>query len=178
MAVVSHKGSPWVNSDGLSINFGTAEATVAFGGHKVHYGRHCTEFSLRLANLATVASTNEMIIGDTVTIPSGALIEEIEVIVTEETAGVNANLDLGLVDQDRSTELDFNGLLAAADAFNGGTDLGTVTRYVVGTTEAGALVGTVLANTGLVTASADTADFTAGVLLIRIFWSVPLTADL
>lgn len=170
------------NADGLRQRYGVNEVTVQRGGeyNRLADGRHCVEVTLSLLALstaATAASGNEVIICDNVTIPNGAFIEELHVMVTKETTGSNANLDLGLVDQDRSTEIDFNGLLAAADAFNSGTDLGTWTQYVVGTTEAGALVGTQLTNTGLITASADTADWTAGVLKIRIFYSMPLSAD-
>lgn len=170
------------NADGLRQRYGVNEVTVSRAGEysRLADGRHCVEVTLNLLTLSgacTAASGNECIIADNCTIPNGAFIEELHVMVTKETAGTNANLDLGLVDQDRATEIDFNGLLAAADAFNGGTDLGTWTQYVVGTTEAGALIGTQLTNTGLITASPDTADWTAGVIKIRIFYSMPLTAD-
>lgn len=171
------------NADGLRQRYGVNEVTVQRGGEytRLSDGRHCVEVTLDLLALstaATAASGNEVIICDNVTIPNGAFIEEIIVMVTKETSGTNANLDLGLVDQDRTTEIDFNGLLAAADAFNGGTDLGSWTQYVLGTTEVGALMGTKITNTGLLTASADVADWTAGVLKIRIFYSTPLAADL
>jgi hypothetical protein len=171
------------NADGLRQRYGVNEATVQRGGEysRLSDGRHCVEVTLDLLALSTActaASGNECIICDNVTIPNGAFIEELVVVVTKETAGVNANLDLGLVDQDRSTEIDFNGFLAASDDWNAGTDLGTVTSFKVGSTEVGALVGTKITNTGLITASPDTADFTAGVLKIRIFYSTPLAADL
>jgi hypothetical protein len=176
MAVTSLKSTnTWTNSDGLKINYGQTEAVVNKGGEKVVGGRHWTEVVVNLVGLVTSGQT---IVSETVSIPAGALIEEVEVIVIKETAGVNSNLDLGLVDQDRSTEIDFNGLLAAADAFNAGTDLGLKTVFNVGTTEAGALIGTVLTNTGYICANADTAVFTAGVLLVRVYWSVPLSGDL
>lgn len=180
MAVVGKETSNvWLNNDGLLWKYGTAEATKQITGeYNVLGPRHMVEVTVDLDSLPTVASGDEQIQSDSVTIPNGAFIEEVEVLVTEETAGTNANLDLGLVDQDRSTEIDFNGLLAAADAFNGGTDLGTITRYTVGTTEVGALVGTKLTNTGLITASAETADFTAGVLKVRVFYYMPLASDL
>lgn len=178
MAVVDLNSDNWLNPDGLNVYFGKGEALETRGGElQLTGGNHVTEVIINLATLATVASGDEQIVADNVLIPNGAFIEKVEVFVSKETTGVNANLDLGLVDQDRSTELDFNGFLAAADAFNAGTDLGTVTEYVVGTTEAGALIGTRLTNTGIITASAETADFTAGVLRVRVFWWVPVTAD-
>ena len=177
MAVTGLKSNTWVNADGLLIAFGTSEATVTRGGEYDAPGRHWSEFDIDLSVLTT---SGQIILSDTSTIPNGAFIEQVDVIVSEEPtdASGTANLDLGLVDQDRSTELDFNGFLAAADAFNAGTDLGKVTSYTVGTTEAGALIGTKLTNTGLVCANADTAVFTDGVVKVRIYWFVPLAADL
>ncbi len=166
-----------MNSDGLMVWFGTSEATKGTGGQfSTAMGNlHLTEF--KDVALATVAaSTSPYILDDNVLIPNGARIEKVVVIVTTETAGANANLDLGLVDQDRSTQIDFNGLLAAADIFNAGTDVDGIYVYEplgqsAATTEAGALLGTVLTNTGLVTANYDTAAFSAGVVTIRIYWS-------
>lgn len=180
VAVVDLNTNEWVNSDGLLVKFGTdlARATRVGEYSDTASGRHCVEATIALATLPTVASTNVQILDDSVTIPNGAFIEEVTVLVTKETAGANANFNLGLVDQDRSTQIDFDGFLAAADAFNGGTDLGTLTQYVVGTTEAGVLIGTKITNTGLLVGWADTADFTAGVIKVRIYYSIPATADL
>ena len=178
MAVVELKTNTWLNGDGLLVQFPPGTGANTRAGEFSNDGRHWTEAIIDLTDLATVASGNEQIVGGHVTIPSGAFIEQVDVLVLTETAGTNANLDVGLVDQDRSTELDFNGFLAAADIFNAGTDLGLLTSYVVGSTEAGALIGTKLTNTGLITASADTADFTAGVVAVRIYWTMPLAADL
>lgn len=180
MAVVGKQTTGvYTNADGLYWRYGVNEGTAQITGEYNSFGpRHVAEVTIDLDSLPTVASGDKQIQSDTVTIPSGALIEELELITTEETAGTNANLDIGLVDQNRSTEIDFNGLLTAGDDFNGGTDLGKVYRYVVGTTDAGALVGTKLTNTGLITANAETADFTAGVLKVRIFYTIPLASDL
>lgn len=178
MAVTGLKSNSAINADGLFIPYGTSEVTVNRGGeYNVGGGLHWTEVMCKLSTLTTSGQT---ILSDNLTIPNGAFIEAIEVIVTKEPtdASGTANLDLGLVDQDRSTEIDFNGFLAAADAFNAGTDLGSKTVFNLGTTEAGALVGTKITNTGLIVANADTAVFTAGEVMIRIRWFVPLSADL
>lgn len=180
MAVVSLKNtSSWTNSDGLVTWFGTDEAVETRGGEfEMDGGEHVTEVLVNLAALPTAASGNEQIVAENVTIPNGAFIRMVSVFVVKEpTTSGSPNLDFGLVDQDRTTELDFNGLLAAADAFETGTDLGTYLEYVKGTTEAGALIGTRLTNTGILTCSADTADWTAGVLRLRVHWYVPTSAD-
>lgn len=181
MAVVDLNTNEWVNQDYLLVNFGTNRARAQRGGEysMLADGRHCVEVTINLATLPTAASGDEQIVADNVYIPNGAFIEQVDVLVTKEpTTSGSPNLDLGLVDQDRSTEIDFNGLIAAGDGWETGTDLGTLFTYVKGTTEAGALIGTKITNTGLITASADTADWTAGVIKCRIYYSMPLSADL
>jgi hypothetical protein len=170
-----------MNADNLFVRYGTNEATVQRGGDykRLADGQHIVSVIVDLATLPTAASGNEQIVAEGVLIPNGALISKIRVTVLEEpTTSGSPNLDFGLVDQDRSTEIDFNGFLAAADAFETGTDLGAVVEYVKGTTEAGALVGTVLTNTGLLTCSADTADWTDGTVRLDVEYYMPLTADL
>lgn len=183
MVAILPTSSIWQNSDGLRIKFGPAEAdrTGAYVGQFAGpgAGTMVTEADIDLATVA--ASTTPYILSPTVSIPNGAFIQSVTVEVLVETAGVNANLDIGLIDQDCATEIDFDGILAAADAFNGGTDIGTYTNYVRDsgglTTEGGALLGTVLTNTGLLTARYDTAAFTAGRLRIRILWYKPVVPN-
>lgn len=180
MAVVDKNTDEWINADGLLVKFGTDKARVERGGEfsELTGGRHCVEVTIPLTSLPTVASTNEQIQLDGVTIPNGALIEEIEVVATKAaTSGGSAVLDVGLVDQDRSTEIDFDGFLADFALANINT-VGEKNVLRVGSTSAGALVGTKLTNTGLITASADTADFTAGVVKVRIIFIMPHTDDL
>lgn len=184
MGVTSLKtSSSYTNADGLRVNLGIDEGTVTKAGeYTTTGGKRRTEVVLNLASLPVFNATDAVcIIAENVVIPAGAFIESIEVFTLKETAGSNANLDLGLVDQDRTTEIDFNGFLAAADIFNGGTDLGSLTSFAKTdgtlTTEAGALVGTRITNTGLICANNETASFTAGVLKITIVWHVPLTTD-
>lgn len=183
MAVVDLNTNEWVNADGLLVTFGTDRARAKRAGEysRLADGQHLVSCIIDLATLPTAASGNEQILDDSVTLPAGAFITKVIVTVLEEpteTSGTDANLDLGLVRQDRSTELDFNGLLAAADAWHSGTDLGKVTEYTVGTTEAGALIGTQLAYTGLLSASADTDDWLDGTIKVDILYYVPLAADL
>lgn len=181
MAVTSILGSSsfYVNSDGLRVKLPAGAGNVTRGGvHQSSDGKHMTEVFIDLSALPTAASGDEQIVLENVVFPAGAFIEKVEVFVTKEpTTSGSPNLDLGFVRVDRSTELDFNGLLAATDTWETGTDLGTITEYVKGTTEAGALIGTQLAQDGLLTASADTADWTAGVIRVRIYWSIVLAAD-
>lgn len=185
MTVTSLNTKVWDNADGLHVLLGTGEAVATKAGeYETDNGTRITEVILDLLALSTAAPQaggKQCIIADNVTIPNGAFIERVDVLVLKETAGANANLDFGLVDQDRTTEIDFNGFLAAADDFNSGTDLGFFQPYQrldgTLTTEGGVLIGTKITNTGLLCANPETADFTAGVLRLRVFWYAPLSGD-
>lgn len=181
--VATPRSKYWFNNDGLMILYGTSEGTVGTVGEYMLHGTplHYVEATITLASLPAYNATTDsdvQVLSDTVCIPNGAFLEKVEVLVTKETTGSNANLDIGLVDQDRVTEIDFDGILAASDDWNAGTDLGTLTTFIKGSTEVGALMGTKITNTGYLTARADTADFTAGIIKVRVFYTVPLSGDL
>lgn len=168
----------WLNNDGLYIEFGPDEVVVVDGGEYKAYGAlHEVEIDIDLTDLATAT---ESILSDTITIPNGARIERVRFSVeTGATSGGSATLDFGLIDQDRTTELDYNGFVAAL-AVADISDTGAVIEFVSGTDSVpdghagvGALVGTTLSNTGLLTAGANTAVFTAGVIKARIYWYMP-----
>lgn len=173
----------WQNDDGLRLKFGTTEAdrTGAYVGTYagINAGEHVIEAVVDLAVVA--ASTTPYILSPTVSIPNGAFIKQVDITVLVETTGSNANLDFGLIDQDCSTELDFDGLLTACDAMNAGTDVGQTTSYVRDgsgvTTDGGVLIGTTLSNTGLLTTRYDTAAFTAGRLRLRVTYFKPIVPN-
>ncbi len=167
----------WLNGDSLYVKFGTNEITPAKGGavNKVGDPRQCYVFDLDLTTLGD--SSGFIFLSDTLTIPTGAIVDEVRVTVTEVTAGTNSNFNLGVYKTDRTTAIDADGYLAAADVWHTAA-IGTVTSYVVGTTEAGADIGQVHgADPGLIVAFYDTGAFTAGKLRIEIFW-IMTTADM
>ena len=177
MAVVGLKSNTWLNKDGLNVYFNKSKGEINRGGEEL-LGDNNTNITYVTIDLTQLGTTDQVIVSDNTFIPKGALLEKLEIITTKETAGSNANLDIGLVKEDRSTEYDFDGILTAGDDFNGGTDLGKVYTYTAGTGDAGAKLGTVLTETCLVTAKADTATWSGGVIRARIFWTRPLAADL
>lgn len=180
MAVVSYNTNEWINSDGLKTLFGTDKANKLRGGEPslMIGSRSALEVEIDLTTLATVASGNQKIVLDDATIPNGAFIEEITIVATKAaTSGGSATFSFGLVDQDRSTEVDFDGFVAAL-AKTAYDALGEKTTINVGSTGAGALVGTKITNSGVLVAAAATADFTAGKLLVRVIYQMPLSADL
>lgn len=158
----------WTNADGLYIRFGREEATLGTAGEYHNYGaQREVEVKIDLTGLALTSS----ILSDTVVIPSGAFIEEVAVLTTVAATGATAALNIGLVDQDRSTALDADGLVAAL-AVTAIDTAGETNVIRKGSTGAGALIGTTLTNAGLLVADYDTAAFTAGEVVVRIRYSV------
>jgi len=163
----------WNNNDGLYIKYGTDKTTPNKGGEYVNVGlEREIEFKITLSEL----TESETPVSDQVFFPSGARISAIEVLTTTAAATGTA-IDLGLVRTDRSTEIDFNGLL---DAFTTAKMNAAGERNVfqsdadVGAASAGALLGTTTSNVGYVTCSRTTATaFTAGVIRVKIRYYVP-----
>ena len=157
----------WTNNDGLYITYGQTEATATVGGQINALGRdQVIEFDI---DLTTLTSTTSTILLNNVVIPDNSQITKVTVLVTEVSAGANANFDLGLIKLDRTTEIDFNGLIAAGDDWHAGA-IGTETSYTAGSTEAGALMGTVITDPALIVAYYDTAAFTDGTIKVNIYY--------
>lgn len=162
----------WTNSDGLLVKFNSTAGTVGTGGeYEMDGPLRVTEVKISLTGLATSAA----VLDQHVIIPSGARIERIELInETAATSGGSAALNVGLQRLDRSTELDYDGLVAAAalSTFNSAGEYNSITP---GGTAAGALMGTTLSYPGVITADYDTAAFTAGKVIVRVYWFSPQT---
>jgi hypothetical protein len=175
--------SDWRNDDNLLIKFGTDKPVSTTGGEYMAMGgKKIYEFDIDLTH-ADLSTTDAIVRGtDTMWLSPGDVVERLEVYVTEVPTGATANLDLGLgyyTDAGVLTELDYNGLLAAADFGDFGAT-GDVHEYIQGSTEHGALIGTVLATQAdtneqkyYFTYSEDTAAFTAGALKVRVFTFTP-----
>lgn len=161
----------WINNDGLRVWIGNTEAEVTRSGEQQSLdGVRVFETIIDLANLGSSSALLE----DTRTtvIPSGLRIDEIQVINETAATGTNATLNLGLVRQDTTTTYDADGFLVAAPRTDWDA-AGETLVYRVGTTGAGAFLGTTLANAGFLVADYDTAAFTAGRILVRIIGHVP-----
>lgn len=164
----------WKNSDNLFVKLGVSEAASldttkgAAGEYRTAGELRTTEVVIDLTDLNT---STDIIINDTTIFPKNARIEEVEVeVVTAATSGGAATLDVGFIQNaDRSTDIDQNGLVAAA-ALATINAAGKRLNLINGSTAAGALIGTTTTLAGLFTAKAGTAVFTAGVLRLRVKW--------
>lgn len=159
----------WMNNDGLFIKLGTSEAAQGVAGeYRTGGPTRMDEVTLTMTSL----TTGPAIVDDNVFLPAGARIEKVEVVTTTASTGATAVLNVGLMRTDRSTVTAAGGLVAAMPLATVDT-AGETTVLTVGATSAGTLIGTTLANVNYICADWDTAAFTAGKVLIRIFWSNP-----
>ncbi len=157
----------WMNGDDLFVKFGTRQADTNNGGEYCAYGpTNIIEVKIDLTDVGSSSAP----VSDTVFFPKNARIEKVEVITeTAATSGGAATLDIGLMNVDRSAEIDFNGFVAAM-AKTAIDAAGETTTLTVGSTGAGALIGTTNATSGYISAAYGTAAFTAGVVIVRIHW--------
>lgn len=123
-------------------------------------------------NLVTLTES-ETPVSDNVFFPAGVKITEVEIFV-ETAAATGTAIDVGLIRTDRTTEIDYDGILAAFV-----TATMTVGNKVVlrkGGTQAGAMVGSGVAttNVGHITASRTTATaFTTGLIKVTVRYERP-----
>lgn len=164
----------WYNNDGLYIKYGTTEGEAGkVGVYASPSEGNVNVMEIRGLDLTTLTDSTQNILDQNAWLPKNARVEWVEVINTEAATGANAVLDLGLRKLNQAgTEFDYDGLLADAPRTDWAT-LGTIKRYGVGVTGVGAKVGTVLAETGYLVATYDTAAFTDGTVNIRIGYSFP-----
>lgn len=158
----------YYDSSGLLRKYGT-EKTVPLTGGEYRKNGHLREIELKID--LTTLTQSEVIQSDQVYIPKNARLQEVE-IVTHTAAATGVAIDLGLIRTDRTTEIDYDGLLAAfpTASMNAAGEKNVITDN---TTYDGALIGTTLANVGFVTCSATTATaFTAGVIYVTIRYYV------
>ena len=158
----------WKNNDGLYLKFGPTKAVANTAGeYKLDGPEHMIEVKLDLTTL----TQTETIQSDQVFFPIDARITKVEV-VTHTAAATGTAIDVGMIRaSDRSTELDYNGLLAAFPTASMNAD-GETTTLTAGVTYAGAQIGATNSTyVGMISASAtDATAFTAGVIYVRIFY--------
>ena len=166
----------WMNNDGLYVTFGTERADPAKGGAISTKGAEKLIEAV-VADFTALGTTAEIIGTEAggasfgVEVPKGAFITKVEILMTTAaTSAGSATLDIGLIKtSDRSTAIDDDGL-AAAVALTAIDADGDIVELVQGATGHGALIGTTLAENGVLCVSYNTAAFTAGAAKIRVYY--------
>lgn len=159
----------WMDNTGLYQKYGLEQVVPQVAGEYRFDGpQRLMEIKL---DLTTLTNTAAVISGtDSVNFPANFIIDKVEVFAETLAAGATATLSVGLQRTDRTTAIDYNGILNAAPLANMDTT-GETTVYSNGVAGAGNFVGkTVGANPGYLTANWNTAAFTAGVVIIRIYY--------
>jgi hypothetical protein len=169
----------WSNSDSLQVRFGTETAQPAQGGEVVNFGgQHVFTAVIKYTDMlsATAAIVDGVTAGALgIKIPKGLYVEEVEVLAeaaftSSGTIGTSTMV-LGLIREDRSTVYTANGFTTTSFAGGSFDAAGEKTVLRVGSTGAGAFIGTALANDGyLVAANSQHGShpFTAGKAKVTI----------
>lgn len=173
--LTNNNTADYVNADGLIQRYGTQEQGPSKSGEYMNYGSsRVVEFNIPDVTLLGAGSSLGSIVDDVTTIPNGAFIRKIEIIVRTACTGSNATLSVGTVKRDMSTVASSTGLIAALAVTSLAT-LGDNISIVASTTGAGALVKGVTTGTDAggyyVQAFADASNpFSAGALTIRVLY--------
>ena len=158
----------WMNSDGLYLEYGTEKTSAENAGDFKTFGAlRCTTARITLASLSSANS----IIADNVIFPDNARIERVEVVtLTASTGSTAPTLNVGFTATSRSTEVDYDGLVAvmlAADM----SELGEITTLTAVSTLGGALIGTTTTVPAYLSANnGSTTSFGSGVVDVRVYW--------
>lgn len=165
----------WMNNDGLYVKYGTDEKESAHRAGEYLTFNGLGEQVIEVIIDATELTQTETILNDTVFVPANAHITWVETMAVVALATGTA-IDLGLIKRDRSTEVDYNGLLAAFPTSQGAS-VGETIKFTqehtvpASQTGTGALVGEEITTVGGAYISASRTDataFTAGKLRVRI----------
>lgn len=153
----------YMDGDGLYRQYGTTKAVPTTAGDFSMPGElRVMEVIIDLTTLTTspVIQANTTIFGE-----DTCMIEQVET-VAETAATGGTSVSVGLVGLDRSTVISNTAFLAAAVIADHDA-LGEKKIYTASVATAGALVGTVAANPGYITALAA-GTYTAGKIKVRI----------
>jgi len=160
---------PTLNKDGLLQKYGTDRATTNYAGEYRFDGpRHLIEVVIPDMTKLT-ATDGAVLLSDQVFVPKSCRIEQVDVVTETAATGSGAVMNVGLIKTDLATEIDYNGLVAALPQTSM-TPAGKTTQLRYGDTYAGALIGTTTAYVGMLVGDYDTAAFTAGKVIVRIYY--------
>lgn len=158
----------YLDKDGLLRQYGTAKAVPEIAGeYRTTGDERVIEFELDLTTL----TSSPVIISNTLRFPSANMfIKDVEVMArVAATSSGSGTIDIGLQKADRTTELDYNGLVAAMPKGNVDS-VGEINTFTSTTgTYGGALLGTTLTDVGsYLTANYNTAAYQTGIVRVKV----------
>lgn len=162
----------WINADGLAVDFGLDEANLGLvAGYRTDGDQRYIEIVADWSRMPAFGGS-PVILDQKCKLPAGAVIERVEKAENgQDFTGTGAVLNIGLVDaDDRASNADADGIVAAItlDEINEG--------WLVepGNGDwAGSSIGVVQTQARLFTWDVDTASFTAGRTVFRVFYTIP-----
>lgn len=157
----------YLDNSGLYTKIGPETAVPSTGGeYKTYAELREIELTLNFTAAAFPFGTS-VIVNDNIFFPKGVRVQEVETYV--ETAGVaGTSFDLGLMATDRTTVLAQTGFLAAFPLASFTPAGAKVIATIPGTAFGGTLLGTTTSQVGYLIVRANTSNFTAGTIKIRI----------
>lgn len=164
----------WLNKDGLFIKLGVSEATsqtVGYpqGGEYRSLGQtRETNITIDLTKLPAFGTTG--ILNDVEFFGKGWVPEKVEIETLVAATGATATLSLGLrQNSDRVTDISTTALASALTVASLAA-VGTKLTITAGSTGAGANIGVATTLDALLTGTVGTANFTAGLINVRVSW--------
>lgn len=157
----------WLNNDGLELKFGPEKTELnVLGEYRYDGPKRVLEIKFTYADLPAVAD-NSVLIRDNLSLPIGAIVEEVEIFCNVDFAMGAGTLNVGWIDTDRTNGVDVDAFVVEAtqaELIAGGSN---VAGWV------GAGVGAAaLTAPKLLTWEVNTAAVTAGEGYIRLYYSV------
>src|SRR4051812_34591494 len=99
------------DNDGLLRKYGTEKATATTAGEYRTVGA-IREIEVKL-DLSTINTSTQTILADTTFFPKERIEEVVIEVQTAAASSGTGTLDVGLISTDRSTEIDYDGFIAA-----------------------------------------------------------------
>lgn len=185
----------WQNSDGLYVKYGVEEGSPNKGGTYNSFGAlQTTEFKFDwtdalsatrvILGTADTGSGASLVKGGAggILMPRGIRIEQVDVVIetvfTSSGTLATADLQIGLIRNDRTSTYDDDGFTTSTFVGTFLTPVGKKTLLIAGSTGAGAFLGTTLANSGYITllnSGHASHPLTAGKAAVRIHYYTPQT---
>lgn len=164
----------WYNQDGLKIDLGVTEATsqnpayIQAGEYRAEGPVRVCEQTIDLIRLNAFGTAT--ILNDKTFFGKGWVLEQVEIETLVAVTGATATLSVGLIqNSDRTTVISGTALASVVPVATIAA-VGTKLLLTAGSTGAGNFIGVANTFDALVTATAGTANFTAGRIKVRYRW--------